>query len=85
MERPVQITLNGATIEALSVGFKTTEDGGWSEFLLDDGTTFRVRPVVVDIARLPGQYDQNGNPVYVASVQNAVSILNVPANLRRSE
>jgi hypothetical protein len=36
----------------------------WSEYRLADGTTLRVKPVMIAIFRAEGQYTQDGEPVY---------------------
>lgn len=39
-------------------------DEQWSEYGLKDGTTLRLKPVIVEIRKLKGQRDANGNPIY---------------------
>jgi hypothetical protein len=36
----------------------------WSEYRLADGTTLRLKPVMIAIFRAEGQYTQDGDPVY---------------------
>ena len=36
----------------------------WSEYRLADGTTLRLKPVLIAIFRAEGQYTQDGEPVY---------------------
>jgi len=36
----------------------------WSEYRLADGTTLRLKPVVIAIFRAEGQLTQDGEPVY---------------------
>jgi len=36
----------------------------WSEYRLADGTTLRLKPVMIAIFRAEGQYTQDGEPVY---------------------
>ena len=36
----------------------------WSEYRLADGTTLRLKPVVIAVFRADGQYTQDGEPVY---------------------
>ena len=36
----------------------------WSEYRLADGTTLRLKPVLIAIFRAEGQYTQDGDPVY---------------------
>jgi hypothetical protein len=36
----------------------------WSEYRLADGTTLRLKPVMIAIFRAEGQYTQDGEPIY---------------------
>ncbi len=36
----------------------------WSEYRLADGTTLRLRPVMIAVFRADGQYTPEGDPVY---------------------
>ena len=36
----------------------------WSEYRLADGTTLRLRPVMIAVFRDDGQYTLDGDPVY---------------------
>jgi hypothetical protein len=36
----------------------------WSEYRLADGTTLRLRPVMIAVFRADGQYTPDGDPVY---------------------
>jgi hypothetical protein len=53
-----------------------------AEYKLDDGTTLRVRPVIIDVRRLTGQWQPDGDPVYVTKIGFAIST-QAPAALRR--
>ena len=36
----------------------------WSEYRLADGTTLRLRPVMISVFRADGQYTPDGDPIY---------------------
>ena len=36
----------------------------WSEYRLADGTTLRLKPVMIGIFRADGQYTPDGEPIY---------------------
>jgi hypothetical protein len=36
----------------------------WSEYRLADGTTLRLKPVIIAVFRAEGQYTPDGEPVY---------------------
>jgi hypothetical protein len=72
---------DGKMHDAESVGFQT---GGeyWNEYLLDDGTLIRMKPVVADFLKLDGFFDQEGNPLYVVKAQNVI-VVNAPEDKRK--
>jgi hypothetical protein len=55
----------------------------WSEIKLEDGTVIRLKVTVISAVRIPGQYDQVGNPMYVMNMAPTVAIVSVPENLRK--
>jgi hypothetical protein len=71
----------GEDVEAEVVGFRTTGEH-WNEYLLEDGTLFKIKLVLTEIVRLKGQYDQSGNPVYAAT-HTQVTAVDAPESLRR--
>jgi hypothetical protein len=71
----------GEEVDAEVIGFRTAGEH-WNEYLLDDGTVFRIKLVLTEISRLDGQYDANGDPVYAAS-HTQVTAVDVPESLRR--
>jgi hypothetical protein len=75
-EVKVKVTLNGQTVDAADVPITQTEER-WNEYKLEDGTTLRVKFAVGSIIRVSGQYDAEGNPVYMIK-GNVVSVPIVP-------
>jgi hypothetical protein len=72
---------NGVEIEAEVIGFRSNAEH-WNEYLLDDHTVVRLKPVVTEILRVEGQYDANGNPAYMIQSTN-VTAVDAPEELRR--
>lgn len=70
---------NGELMDALEVGFRTSGEY-WSEYLLDDGTVIRLKPVVLSVMRLEGQYDNEGQPGYAVKTNNVV-VISAPEDL----
>jgi hypothetical protein len=80
-----------ATVQ-LSLGFDpagkmeprdiTTSKEGWSEFNLDDGSVIRAKAVLLDVKKATGQYDSDGNPIYIMQFA-FVSRLNTPDALKK--
>ena len=57
-------------------------DEKWSTYELDDGTQIKARPALIEICRVIGEYDREGNPVYVIKAQQIVNAV-VPDNLKK--
>jgi hypothetical protein len=71
----------GEEVEAELIGFRTSGEH-WNEYLLDDGTVFRIKLVVTEIARVKGVYDAKGDPIYAAS-HTQVTAVDVPDGLKK--
>ncbi|GMR20527.1 MAG: hypothetical protein BMS9Abin36_1123 [Gammaproteobacteria bacterium] len=54
----------------------------WSVFLLDDGTTLKLKPAVLEIWRVIDEYDANGDPKYMVKSQNMMTVY-APDNLKK--
>lgn len=74
---------DGNFIEGTIVPFQS---GGehWNEYLVEDGSVLRVKLVGTEVIRLDGQYDQEGNPVYILNSTN-VMVVSAPDDLKREE
>ncbi|HKZ42706.1 MAG TPA: hypothetical protein VJ044_17215 [Candidatus Hodarchaeales archaeon] len=47
----------------------------WSQYLLEDGSTLKMKIVVTEVLRIDGQYDAEGNPVYFVKSANIISVI----------
>lgn len=72
----------GEFVEAAELSVQSAREH-WNEYLLDDGAVVRLKPVATEIFRIDGQYDAEGNPVYVVKSTNIV-VVNAPDNLRKT-
>lgn len=54
----------------------------WSEIKLADGSLIKMKQVVVEIWRVDGEYDNEGNPVYVVKSNNLLNV-QAPEGLKR--
>jgi hypothetical protein len=50
---------------------------------LSDGSVINVRCIVTKIFRLHGQYDKDGKPMYVGTIQNNLNLVDSPRKLNR--
>ena len=55
----------------------------WSDIKFEDGTLMRVKLSVVSAVRVPGQYDAQGNPMYVLQMTPTMAIVESPEHLRK--
>lgn len=81
VERKRRITLpDGTPGDAAEVGYRASGEH-WNEYLLDDGSVIRLKPVVTSVLRIDGLFDQNGDPAYIVNSTNIVSV-SAPEELR---
>lgn len=55
----------------------------WNQYLLEDGSILKLRTVVLQAVRLIGEYDADGNPVYVVKSNTIVAVPSSPEALRK--
>ncbi|MCW4012166.1 MAG: hypothetical protein NWF07_04145 [Candidatus Bathyarchaeota archaeon] len=53
----------------------------WNEYLLEDGTTLKVKLVLRGVKRLE-KYEPDGSPIYAINSMNVVRAVNVPNELK---
>ena len=70
-------------VEGVDVPIKESNER-WSEIILTDGTTLRIKPNVMTVTRVDGHYDNEGNPMYALMSNQIMTIADVPAHLRQS-
>lgn len=54
----------------------------WNNYLLEDGSTLKVKLVITKVSRIDNEYDAERNPVYLFQSTNVVSV-NCPENLKK--
>ena len=77
----VTINFGGRQVEATPVEVNQSGER-WNEYFLEDGTVLKMKLVLKKVLRVDGEYDEEGNPVYVMQSTN-VSAINAPKNLKR--
>lgn len=55
----------------------------WSDYTLEDGTKVKIKPVLISIDRVVGEFDALGNPVYVVSAQPVMAVVATDDSLKR--
>jgi hypothetical protein len=70
-------------VDALEMRFKSIRED-WNEYDLEDGTTLRMKTVVSEIVRVEGEYDREGNPIYIIKSANML-VVKSPDNLKKKD
>ena len=81
MERRKKIMWKGNEVEAVELHFQTGTEH-WNEYLVDDGTVIRQKTVASEILRIDGEFDNDGNPIYIVKSASLVAVSS-PENLRK--
>jgi hypothetical protein len=55
----------------------------WSVYTLANGTKVRMKPVVADVLFVPGEFNPDGEPLYITRAGLMISTKS-PAKLRKS-
>jgi hypothetical protein len=77
------IQFQGRTVLGESVDFEATSPEAWNAYKLVDGSTLKVKLVLLNVVRLD-EHAQDGNPVYQFQAQQIVAI-DVPEMLKRKD
>jgi hypothetical protein len=80
MDKKVKVTHQGKQVEGVELEFKTKKEE-WSEYEISDGSTIRLKLVVLNIVKL-NDFDPDGNPVYMAKSTNVISV-SAPEHLKK--
>ena len=55
---------------------------GWNQYTLEDGTSLKMKLVLLDVTRVLNEYGPTGDPVYMFSAQQIVGVT-PPDNLKK--
>jgi len=80
MKRKVKLP-NGQEKIATVVPFEPMNEN-WNELNLNDGTTLKVKTTVIEVLRVEGEFNQQGDPIYLINSTNLLTCSNVPDHLR---
>jgi hypothetical protein len=72
---------DGQDHDGVEMSFQNAREH-WNEYLLDDGTILRLKPVATGVVKIEGMYDQQGNPIYILNSTN-IMVASAPDHLRR--
>jgi hypothetical protein len=83
VERKVMMpSPTGQMAEGFEVQVNETTER-WSDIKLEDGTELRVKTTVLSAVRFPGQWDNEGHPMYMLKTAPVVALVSSPEKLRR--
>lgn len=81
-ERRVQVPYMGRMADGMDVPIESSTEK-WSEITLEDGTVIRIKQSVAAVLRIDGEWDAEGNPVYVVKGAPAIAIVHVDEDRRK--
>jgi hypothetical protein len=55
----------------------------WSEYTLADGSIIRIRTAVMQVVRIPGDWDPEGNPLYSLKAAPNMIVISAPEALKK--
>jgi hypothetical protein len=87
VERKIRIPTQpgGKPADAFEVPIRESTER-WTEVTLEDGAIIRLKPTIIGFARIDGQWDLEGNPIYVArGAAPVMALVSVPDHLKKPE
>ena len=75
-----KFNVGGRQVSGTDVSYNTYNEA-WNEYMLEDGTTLRLKVIVKRVVRTDA-YNPDGTPVYIVQSQNVLDS-RVPEILRR--
>lgn len=82
-EKKIKIPLFGHEVEAVEVPISKSIESH-NEYELADGSTIRLKVVATSVLRLVGQYNPDGDPLYLVKNGQVVTVVEAPKNLRKN-
>ena len=84
MERKVKVPMppDGKLVDGLEVPVVESTER-WTEVRLEDGSVLRVKPSIISAIRVPGQFDNDGNPMYALKATNQMVVAEARDELKR--
>ena len=68
-----KVPYKGKNVDGDDVSFSIVKED-WNTYQLHDGTEIRVRLIVQQVIKIPGEVDEQGNPVYVVRSNNVLIV-----------
>jgi hypothetical protein len=78
-----KVPFQGQMVDATIVEFEPDKEL-FSTYVLLDGTTLKIKPVLTEVLRIDGFFQPNGDPVYAIQAAQVMSVI-APEHLRRKD
>ena len=82
-EKKTKVDLPGTGLVDATEVAVTESTERWTDVQLADGSTLRIKPVVLAAVRIDNQYDAEGSPLYQVKV-NQIMTVTAPDHLKKS-
>jgi hypothetical protein len=79
----VTINMGGRQVQATPVDVNQSSER-WNEYFLEDGTVLKMKLVLKKVFKVDGEFDEEGNPVYVMQSTNVTSV-STPGDSKKKE
>jgi hypothetical protein len=76
-----KVSFGGEMRDATIIDFEVEKES-FSTYILHDGTSLKIKPVLVEVFRIEGVWQANGDPVYGVQAQQILAV-NAPDSLRK--
>jgi len=75
MERKKKVPApDGRLVDGTIVDINSSQEN-WNQYLLSDGTVLKLKVVATEVIKIDGEYDKEGNPIYMLKSTNVVSVI----------
>lgn len=80
--RKIKVPYQNRVVEGTEVEVEESIER-WSDVKLEDGVHLRLKSTVLTAVRLDGEWDQEGNPVYVLNATPVMTLAEIPEQYKR--
>lgn len=81
MANKIKVPYKGGEVDATPVEVNQ-ESSYWNNYLLEDQSVIKLKVILTKVVRIDGEYDAEGNPVYLVQTTNVVRV-DSPGSLKR--
>ena len=82
-ERKELISLLGQNVQVSNVPIVKRDEAATNEYELEDGSVIQFRAVATAVLRIDGQYDGDGNPIYLVKNGTIVSVVKAGDSVKK--